>query len=411
MYIEKIRINKFRVLEDIEVRFQEPDLTAVEEERGNGNVVNVIAGVNGTGKTSLLDALYMSLSKPDEFEDTFEHGTVFPSALDGYQGKDIKQLDAINKIPHMINQKDTIGVKKSTRLLSVRLNLDAKYKHLPVPTSYPSVIKFPSYQNFPYKMVQQLDLCYQFSREIDAGQLLGNAEYFIKEFVVGVERQSHTSDPQERAQHAVDVFNLHFSEARMLLTRLENLDRERFNRPVFRNAANEMVTIDQLSDGEKQLYGRVIALMLLKPSNSVILIDEPEIALHPAWQQKIMQIYSRIGTNNQFIVATHSPQVIRSVPYKNRIILSKQDGKIQPVYFDKPPSGVDVNSILSEVMGADPIPVNVLNLYQEYRGFVESGQEQSEGAQSIRRELLQYEGEHSAFMQEMNFLIELRDAA
>ena len=55
MYIEKIKIDKFRVLEDIEIRFQTPNSATADSE--TGNVVNVIAGVNGTGKTTLLECI------------------------------------------------------------------------------------------------------------------------------------------------------------------------------------------------------------------------------------------------------------------------------------------------------------------------------------------------------------------
>nr|CAA6807252.1 MAG: Unknown protein [uncultured Thiotrichaceae bacterium] len=368
MYIKKIKINKFRVLEDIEVRFQGPDLSAVEEKRGNGNVVNVIAGVNGTGKTSFLESIF-------------------------YVFQNINGLPVIN-VDRNFYDTDLTVVNDD-----VGLGGDGR------------VVWVDSRQSFKYEAKIKLPLG-SFVK-VDPGAVLGNAEAYIKEFVVRNALSSRSSDPVERINLAVEKFNELFSNVH-ILTKLSGLDGEQgsgLNRPLFENARGGKVTIQQLSDGEKQLYGRVISLMLIAPNNSVVLIDEPEIALHPAWQQKIMQIYSRIGTNNQFIVATHSPQVIRSIPYKNRIILSKQGGKIQPVYFDQPPSGVDVNSILSEVMGADPIPANVLNLYQEYRGFIESGQEQSEGAQSVRSKLLEYEGEHSAFMQEMNFLVELRDAA
>ena len=182
-----------------------------------------------------------------------------------------------------------------------------------------------------------------------------------------------------------------------------------FNRPVFENVSGDQVTIDKLSDGEKQLYGRLIALMILEPRNSIILIDEPEIALHPAWQQHIMQLYSRIGNNNQFIVATHSPQIIASVPYQNRILLRKEKNKIVPIHCQQPPSGVDVNSILSEIMGADSRSPQTEVLYKTYRQYVETAQENSPAAQHIRKQLSQKESEHSEFMQEMNFLIELRD--
>jgi AAA15 family ATPase/GTPase len=60
MYLEKINITEFRVLKDIEICFKtpEPEQTASAE---TGNIINVLAGVNGCGKTSLLDAIFDSL--------------------------------------------------------------------------------------------------------------------------------------------------------------------------------------------------------------------------------------------------------------------------------------------------------------------------------------------------------------
>jgi len=65
--------------------------------------------------------------------------------------------------------------------------------------------------------------------------------------------------------------------------------------------------------------------------NSVILIDEPEIALHPKWQSQIMDIYANIGVNNQFIVTTHSPYIIGSVPNRNINFLIRENNKIVAV--------------------------------------------------------------------------------
>lgn len=368
MYIEKIKINKFRVLEDIEVRFQGPDLSAVEEGRGNGNVVNVIAGVNGTGKTSFLESIFY----------------VFQSI----NGLPVSNVDRNFYDPDSTVVNDDVGLEGDGRVVWV-----------------------DSRQSFEYEAKIKLPLS-PFVK-VDPGAVLGNAEAYIKEFVVRNALSSRSSDPVERINLAVEKFNDLFSNLH-ILTKLSGLDGGQgsgLNRPLFENARGEKVTIQQLSDGEKQLYGRVIALMILEPHNSVILIDEPEIALHPAWQQKIMQIYSRIGTNNQFIVATHSPQVIASVPYQNRILLRKKDGQIRPFHCHQPPSGVDVNSILAEVMGADPRPKEVLERYQRYRQLVEQKQENSEEAKELRASLVNDESEHSRFMQEMAFHIELRDAA
>jgi predicted ATP-binding protein involved in virulence len=122
-----------------------------------------------------------------------------------------------------------------------------------------------------------------------------------------------------------------------------------------------------------------------------------------------MKIYANIGKNNQFIIATHSPQIIANTPYKNLILLTRENNRIIPVYPQHPPSGVDVNSILTEIMGADVRPKKLDEFYQKYRKFVENAQETNEEAQKIKAQILQQESANSIFMQEMDFLIALRE--
>lgn len=383
MYLEKINIHKFRVLQELEVKFQVPKSATADPT--TGNIVNVVAGVNGTGKTSLLEAIYQAIHSPPN---NFSSGYITEFVTSNF--------GAVNS-------------KSFSKAWSMISELQQKNKNVIDFKNEPRLIFLPSQQSFQYSPVSQLANAYSFGQRIDVNSILGKAEFYIKEYVLSSALESNVADPQQRMNAAVNSFNKNFLDAN-LLTRLAGLSKEQFNKPIFENASGHKVTIDQLSDGEKQLYGRVISLMILQPNNSIILIDEPEISLHPAWQQKIMQIYSRIGTNNQFIVATHSPQIIASVPYQNRIILRKHNGKIEPLYYSEPPSGVDVNSILAEIMGADPRPPEILDLYRQYRKLVEERKENTPEAQTIR-EQLSVESEHSSFMQEMAFLIELRDAA
>jgi predicted ATP-binding protein involved in virulence len=388
MYLEKINITEFRVLKDIEICFQTPECEQAESTE-TGNVINVLAGVNGCGKTSLLDVIF----------DSFR--------LQGNNNNPIYQSKlsiTLSELACIDNNNYLSTLSRKTQ----QLNQENAGKFPPYDA--PRIIYLPSQQSFAYQAISQLTINYEFSKKIDTAAILGNAEFYIKEYIISHERASFEPDPNKRTQQAVESFNAKFLDAQ-LLTQLSGLSKEQFNHPVFTNVAGQQVTIEQLSDGEKQLYARVIALMLLEPRNSIILIDEPEIALHPAWQQKIMQIYKQIGKNNQFIVATHSPQVLSSVPYQNRILLIKQDGKIQPIHLQHPPSGIDINSILSEIMGAEPRPKELLDLYSQYRKFVENRQENSQAAKEIKARLLSQESEHSEFMQEMEFLTELRDSA
>jgi predicted ATP-binding protein involved in virulence len=62
---------------------------------------------------------------------------------------------------------------------------------------------------------------------------------------------------------------------------------------------------------------------MLNANNSVILIDGPELSMHPLWQQRIMNVYEHMGNNNQVIATTQSPHVVSSVNEKNVKLLRK----------------------------------------------------------------------------------------
>lgn len=79
------------------------------------------------------------------------------------------------------------------------------------------------------------------------------------------------------------------------------------------------IEIDNLSTGEKQIVFR--GTQLLKNANnmnnSIILIDEPELSMHPLWQVKILEYYRNLFNQNniqssQLIIATHSEYVLKS---------------------------------------------------------------------------------------------------
>lgn len=407
MYINKITIEKFRVLENIEVSFNTPTSDS-NNSNNSSNAINVIAGINGSGKTSLLEAIKSILI-----------GQQIDASLKlHYYTKDYQFIGHSGKIDPSIvvfpaKGRGNTSIKDfSSELKDINENgaIDNKNGGLTSVDSNPRLIYSPAKLAFEYQQSIQLDTRYHFYNEINAQSLLGNAEYFIQQFVLTKERQSRNPDPKERTQQAIAAFNQHF-ESLDMATVLYDLDNTQQNKPIFNNAKGDKVTIQQLSDGEKQLYGRVVSLMLLQPNNSIILLDEPEISLHPAWQLAITKIYEKIGQNNQFIIATHSPQIIANTPYQQLILLNRHrtTEKIQAIQPLSPPSGIDVNSILKDVMATDAMPMQQEALYKKYRNYVETKTENSKEAQAIRKEILKRENENSEFLQEMTFMIALRD--
>lgn len=76
---------------------------------------------------------------------------------------------------------------------------------------------------------------------------------------------------------------------------------------------SESVPLDRLSSGEKHEFIMLFRLIFETPSDSLVLIDEPEISLHVAWQLEFMSDLRRVQGANRFqcIIATHSPQIIQ----------------------------------------------------------------------------------------------------
>jgi predicted ATP-binding protein involved in virulence len=125
--------------------------------------------------------------------------------------------------------------------------------------------------------------------------------------------------------------------------------------------------IDQLSDGERLLLvavadlARRLAIVHTGDADpllgeAVVLIDEIELHLHPAWQRRVLADLCRTFPNCQFIVTTHSPQVLSEVP--NEAVTVVEDFQFyRPA---APTAGRDSNAILSEVLGVPAHPHDVV---------------------------------------------------
>ncbi|TSC54326.1 MAG: hypothetical protein LiPW30_711 [Parcubacteria group bacterium LiPW_30] len=74
----------------------------------------------------------------------------------------------------------------------------------------------------------------------------------------------------------------------------------------------KIFNFETLSSGEKEVVTIVFDFILRKPEDCIIIFDEPELHLHPELSYKLIQTLKNIGKNNQFILCTHSPDIISS---------------------------------------------------------------------------------------------------
>jgi len=73
--------------------------------------------------------------------------------------------------------------------------------------------------------------------------------------------------------------------------------------------ADEMVQLDQLSSGEKQIILILTTVFLQEEKPNILLMDEPEISLHINWQERLIEVIRQLNPNCQLILATHSPTI------------------------------------------------------------------------------------------------------
>lgn len=76
------------------------------------------------------------------------------------------------------------------------------------------------------------------------------------------------------------------------------------------NGTIEMITPYQLSSGEKQMLAILLTVLVENREPYALLMDEPEISLHIDWQQRLIDLIRQLNPNAQIILSTHSPALI-----------------------------------------------------------------------------------------------------
>ncbi|MQY31730.1 AAA family ATPase [Nocardia aurantia] len=152
-----------------------------------------------------------------------------------------------------------------------------------------------------------------------------------------------------------------------------------------------------LSSGIKIAAGLVIDLVsriaranpalgaedLLAAVPGIVLIDEIDLHLHPTWQQRIIPLFAEVFPRVQFVVTTHSPQVLSTVEAGSIRVLD--DTEVRTVQYS---AGLRSDVVLAQVMGTDPEPRLAINdKLDEYLELVDRGQGRSEAAMTLRRRL------------------------
>ena len=159
------------------------------------------------------------------------------------------------------------------------------------------------------------------------------------------------------------------------------------------------LSIHQLSDGERSLLALAgdLARRLSEAhprasdplgGSAVVLIDEVDLHLHPAWQQRVLEDLRRTFPNCQFVVTTHSPHVLSTVAVEDIRVLHVREKVVQVETPQWQTRGTESAAILAVIMGVDPTPnIREVEMLRRYRVLIQERKHQDDEGLDLRRDL------------------------
>lgn len=322
--VEKIKYNGHKLFNNLEIDFKD----------SNNDILNtiVIIGENGAGKTTLLKSIY----------------DAFDIAERGYQELEDNKVELTPALYAVTIKLEDNEIGMLSPEVAFQLGNNP---------NEPKVVYMPTEINFEKvnKVDNTLNFVPNFQNVIDQN-MTQNIPSFIATKINKEIFKNRNKTIGEVIDKVCDDINGIFS-IMDLDVKLVGLSETSETKPIFRNSLGNEFDITGLSSGEKQLFLRALSLKFLEVNNSVILIDEPEISLHPQWQKKIIDVYETIGKNNQIIIATHSPHIIGDIESKQlRIIKKDKDGiKLVDNSEVNETYGKSIGDILSTTMKVDSL--------------------------------------------------------
>ena len=389
MKIKNLHIKEFKGLRDISINFEKNDEPLP---------LIVLAGSNGSGKTRILESILDYFQK---IVNHIENENVAGVFFETDEQNCLNQGYNSNMLYLILNYyNDENIVERGRKVVEENLKVFPKIIYVPTETNFQKVeIASPM-------LVRE----YKFLNIVDTGLIKDVPSYIATRIIEMANDQEDT--PMQEIRTAVFKEINEIFEILDLDIKISGISKNAKSIPIFTNSAGDEFDINELSSGEKQLFLRTLAIKMLNPENSIILIDEPELSLHPKWQQRIVDVYRKIGKNNQIIIATHSPHILGSVRKENIMLLDKnEDGKIVVRTGDElyDSYGQPTDRVLKDIMGLETTRnPKVFKLLEEAGELVDKNEYENEEFKTKYKELREILGNKDEDLLLMDMDIQIR---
>ena len=334
LVIKSLFVDKFKAFNKVEINF-------------NANL-SVIVGENGTGKTTILETIFNMLSGNKEYfklDEEFTYATLqFDTDAEHYSLIYKKEDD----IKIILNDKNVLKEEIQNRF---------------------KVIYLPSESTFKDKKVEGVKLLEDEGKNIilDSETMSNRLKQFLlNQFFKDLnDMQKGLQEEAIRIEKFKKLYDEFFIDKEFV-----EINDDIFE-PIFKDKkTGKLLKVNELSAGEKQIFFRGGSLLENIENDTIVLIDEPEISLHPEWQQRILEFYKNINPNNQYIFSTHSPHIVSCCKREELIVLHKEnDGKIIVNKNTENPYALPTDLLLLSIFNLNTIRnqkvEKIINRYKE----------------------------------------------
>jgi predicted ATP-binding protein involved in virulence len=325
--------------------------------------VTLIAGVNGVGKSTILRAVGVLLSRIQRRVGVAKSPPLSLRPHDVHLEEEFAKLGASldfdgRKVSVEFFQRSIMKAATTFELFGA----PSEYS----PNSYLAVYFSPKRQ-LPGRP-RSLPEAKPFDVSVAFHRALHDREVELREFMHWFRTQEKLGASEPRRLSVLNALRKVITKLTPEFTDLRIQERPRLGFIV--DKRGQPFYLNQLSDGERGLLALVFDLTrrlaianpeLEDPISggvALVLIDEIELHLHPKWQRDVMKRLPGIFKNCQFVITTHSPQVIGETEARCVRLLSWRDDRVV-VETPAMAYGTDSNWILNVLMGADEMSQEV----------------------------------------------------
>jgi len=410
--VKRLKMNSFRGISDLTLEFDTDEPT-------------VFIGINGVGKSSILECLAILLSwlteriqSPNSNGRSFNEDHIKKGCKETHNEitisiNDWEVLWSLTKV-RKGRSKDTSSnlgdLKKVVDHIHSQLDANS-YAALPLVVYYPTnraVLDIP----LKIRTKHSFEQITVYDEVLTGGQI--DFRRFFEWFRdrEDLENELRLNDSEQYRDPQLEAVRSAFAN---LLDGISNLRVRRSPLRMTADKQGDELMVNQLSDGEKCLLAlagdlaRRFAIANPNPDcnplegSGVVLIDEIELHLHPKWQRAIIPNLKKTFPNCQFIITTHSPQVISDLKWVH-LLRSTSEG----IAIERVPSfGKDSNRILETLMGTPERPQEIKESLRTLFRHIDKGD--LDKARRERQELAHKMGEEDPEFVRADWLIQRKE--